>query len=120
METIIDARVWDLMVRIINRNLVRNTNQQTKRRPRLTTRREVKQFYGVEIKFENSYGNDTRDIKQHFNKVKRDCPHYPRGLGVTRFLCLKRNFIPTSEEIQELCDILHETSSEAIENVSIF
>ena len=100
METIIDVRVWDLLVRIINRNLVRTTNQSTKRRPRQTTNKEVKQFYAVEMKMENSYGNDTRNIKKHFQKVKSDCPYYPNGLGATRFLLLKRNLIPTSEEIK--------------------
>lgn len=117
METIFDARVWEMMALIINRNIVRNINQGTKRRPRLTTIREVKQFYAVEMKMENSYGNDTRDIKKHFIKVKNNSLHYPNGLGATRFLCLKRNLVPTSAEIHQLCDILRETCSNAIAEV---
>jgi hypothetical protein len=71
----------------------------------MATMEQLIQFYGLVIQIENSYGNDTRNlrerIKLRFGEI--------RGMGLDRFETLWRAFNPSIEEIQQICEILRET-----------
>jgi hypothetical protein len=66
------------------------------------------QFYGLVIQIENSFGNDTRNLREHYKSIKLQFGEI-RGMGLDRFETLWRALNPSIEEIRQICDILHET-----------
>lgn len=66
--------IWEAIAKEMSTNLLRNKNNQSS--TRLYALKEVSaaealRFYGVLLLIENSYGNDTRRMRDHFIAVKR-------------------------------------------------
>jgi hypothetical protein len=54
---------------------------------------------------ENTFGNDTSDIRSHYKKMNTLFGKIP-NLGMRRFEQLRSALNPTIEELEELIDIL--------------
>jgi DNA integrity scanning protein DisA with diadenylate cyclase activity len=67
---------------------------------------------------ENSYDNDTRNLREHFKSIKLQFGEI-RGMGLDRLETLWRAFNSSIEEIRQICDILHETFNNYLEYVEI-
>ncbi len=61
------------------------------------------------IRIENTYGNNTREIRTHLNHLAKLYGKVKK-LGQRRFQALKVACNPTLEELQTLCEILVEAS----------
>lgn len=61
------------------------------------------------ILMENTYGNDTTNIRDHHKKITKEYGKIKK-LGQRRFEELRAAFEPTSEEILELTNILIKNS----------
>jgi hypothetical protein len=60
------------------------------------------------IQIEISYGNDTRNLREHYKNIKLQFGEI-RDIGLDRFETLWRALNLSIEEIRQNCDILHET-----------
>jgi hypothetical protein len=116
----IPPAVWNILVTAVNRNLSSNQSSLSKKRYslKMATMEQSIQFYGLVIQIENSYGNDTRNLREHYKNIKLQFGEI-RGMGLDRFETLWRTFNPSIEEIQQICDILHETFNNYLEHVEI-
>ena len=65
---------WNFLLQIVNLNLACNTSYCTTHpsRNKPATVEELINFYGVVIAMENSYGNNTKQIREHFKKIKAE------------------------------------------------
>jgi hypothetical protein len=70
------------------------------------------------IQIENSYGNDTRNLREHYKNIKLQFGEI-RGMGLDRFETLWRALNPSIEEIRQICDILHETFNNYLDHVEV-
>lgn len=94
----------------VNRNFVKNTSCAKKqdRRKKPTRKREMQKFYSIQMLLENTHGNATRDMRVHFQQLKREYrTQWPCGLGYDRFIAIRSNLVLSREEIQQLCQLLH-------------
>lgn len=62
-------------------------------------------FYGLCILIENSYANDTTNIRSHLKKLKKS---FQFPFGIRRFQSLKLAFQPTIDEIRKIIELLKE------------
>jgi hypothetical protein len=95
----IDTRVWQLLMDVITRGLsngVNHLNTDPRRKP--TKMEEVVRFYGIQMAFENSYGNDSHSFRVHYTKVKDDCAKDEIELspGMDRFQYMLNACVPTT------------------------
>lgn len=100
--------VWDLLVKVVNRNLAENNTSNTPQdsRRRDTNMGELLRFYGIQMAMENTYGNNTKRQRQHFAQLKRDLgPLFPQ-MGIDRYSALMSAFTPTPEELKEIADMI--------------
>ncbi len=106
---------------IVNRNLVKNKSTDTY--VKATTIGELIRFYGknlytllrlgIILHMENTFGNDTKDIRSHFKTIVERFGKVKK-LGQRRFEELRRAFNPTIAEIIQLTDILMNNSAKWI------
>ena len=61
------------------------------------------------MRLENTYANDTHDIRKHFKMIKNQFGGIKK-LGIDRFQLLRRCFNPSIEQLQSLSQILSENS----------
>jgi len=111
--------VWDLFVKVVNRELARNStcNKQDSRR-RLTNQVELIRWYGIQLAMENSASNENRNVRKHYAAMRARYGPFSR-LGLDRFLALTSAFKPTAEEIQEICDLLRDTFMEHLNLMTV-
>lgn len=92
----VPTAVWKEMVIAVNRNLVAGTTVTTKKDPRRkpTTVVELQRFYGIILIMENSYSNDTHNLRLHLKVLKqRYADSWPSKMGTDRFQALIRFYI---------------------------
>jgi len=111
----------------MNRNLAKyvttpepGTRKSLKKTIKSTNKSEVLHFYGIIfflkliiialiIRLENTYSNDSHDIRKHFKMLKERFGGIKK-LGLDRFQLLRRCFNPTIEELLILAQIIGENS----------
>lgn len=67
---------------------------------------------------ENTYGNETGHIRNHFQKIQSSFQKVKK-LGMDRFQALRRAFNPSIKEITELVNILVKASQRFIHQESL-
>ena len=103
----IDNKIWDILVCSVNKALSANRNHNNKdTRRKNTNNDELKQFYGIFMAIENTYGNSVRSLRKHFKAVTQQYGRIPK-LGYDRFSALLSAFSPSVDDIKAICDLLH-------------
>jgi len=85
--------VWEELVSAVNQNLVVNTTIATKKdtRHRPTSVSELQRFYGIVLVLENTYSNETHNMREHYKILKkRYAISWPWKMGYDRFTVLMR------------------------------
>ena len=92
----------------MNLNFCQNVNSQTPIRwsRKLVTVDELIRFYGLTMLVENTYANNTHNMRKHFKSIKQQYGRV-KGLGMDRFEQLTHAFNPSIQQIKEITDILH-------------
>jgi hypothetical protein len=72
------------------------------------TFQELIQFYGILMVMEDTYGNSTKDIREHFQEIKSKLQVLP--FGVNRFLAIFQALDPSIEVLKEICSILEDAN----------
>lgn len=106
-----------MLVGAVNRNLRQGLDLERKG-PKATSVEELLHFYGMQLLFENSYGNEFTHIRDHYHYIKATYGK-PKKLGMRRWEILKRAMNPSVEELKLLCDILHSNFCKQVSQVSV-
>ena len=123
MISLIPLQVWVVLERAINRNLASANPADTRYKP--TTMNELLRFYSIQILIENTYGNNTKSIRDHFKILKKDGipgsgkPFEVKGIGLDRFVALKAALIPTVEELKEIAQLLSTAACSLTRNMHV-
>lgn len=107
--------LWDLLSVICNRNLARRDPRDT--RYRTTTPEELRKWYGLQIGLENTWGNCSTDLKEHFAHVKALL--HSSGLGYDRFRMISNCICPTVDELVRICQMLQDTFQGQVQHAEI-
>lgn len=84
----------------------------------MTTSDEIRDFYVIQMELENTFGNEHRNLRNHFKFIKSK-KGGNIGMGFDRFSVIRRNFVPNEAEIREIVDILSENSKSMIQRESV-
>lgn len=110
--------IWDVLVKATNTHLSDGTNcdyHDSRRKP--TTKQELIKFYGIIIAMENSYGNDMKNQRTHFKDIKTAYGGVNK-LGCDHFEALLHAFVPSLEQLGNICDLFHEAFINHLEKTS--
>lgn len=119
-DTYFSIDFWEKLVDVVNRNLSINTSISIKKdsRKKMTNLHELRRFYAIQMCLENSFGNNTRNLRDHFKLVKEE--HSGEiGMGFDRFSILRRNLTPSELEITEIISIVSKNSKSLISATSV-
>jgi hypothetical protein len=102
--------VWEILVTAVNRNLAAGDTVDRKRDPRRrdTSAGELLRFYGIQMAIENTYGNNSHSMREHFASLKKDMGHWFPQMGIDRFQALMSAFAPSPEELKQISCLLRE------------
>lgn len=64
---------------------------------------ELKQYYGIVMEIESTYGNNTHKLRNHHQQIKAK---FPKIMGIDRFERIRRALTPTILELQQLSNML--------------
>ena len=78
---------------------------------------EMSSWYGIQMALETTWGNDTKNMCSHFQKIKRTEGAIPKR-GCDRFEALRRALCPSNEDILEICSFLEENWMNHVSQVS--
>lgn len=111
--------VWEAVGKAMNTNLAKGRDNSSKLRywaRRVVTTDEVLQFYGYIVLIENTYGNNTAVLKDHFSDLKQHKP-LVHAMSWERFRALKTAFYGPDELIREICLQFHAATNKWITEV---
>ena len=117
----LDMKMWEQLADLINQNLARDTNNAKLVRrggKRLVTAIEALSFYGVLLKIENTYGNNTPLLRKHFQSVKEELgPNFT--MGIDRFEAIRSAFWGPDEFMIALCENFHTATCKFLSDVFV-
>lgn len=93
-NTYLPPALWDTLSVVANRNLARRNPSDTWYRT--TTPVEMRRWYSIQIGLENTWGNSSTNLREHFAEVK--CMLHSTGMGYDRFCVLSICCCPTASE----------------------
>lgn len=99
-KKIIPESIWKIIVERTNSNLAQRRNQIRKKDLYLikpTNCLEMMQVYGIKILLENTFANDTKNLRIHWNKLKKE---YQLPLSWSRFEILYHSISPTIDDLE--------------------
>ena len=95
-----------MLVNAINTTLSSKDNCfSNSSRSKPTTVPELIGWYGIFIAIESSYGNDTRDQREHFSFIKQQYGAV-KGLGMDRFGYLLSALQPSLQQLEQIDNLL--------------
>jgi len=114
----VPEEVWELLCAVVNRNLVAGRSECTDTRRRDTNCNEMKGWYALQMAMENTWGNATRLMRDHFAVVKKEYGAVP-GLGGDRFRFISAACNPTPDELQRISELLENAAKRQLEAVHV-
>lgn len=117
----ISEDIWQDLVTATNIEFAKRRSASTSPKRNInrdTTVEELKKFYGLNMLMENTYANNTKDIRKHFAKIKSDYGRVPK-IGVDRFQSILHCLAPSPVALREICCKLHRNFADNIENVTL-
>lgn len=90
---------------VVNDEIARTWNKKYKSYKRNCNKKELVQFYSIWMQIENSYGNNTTDLRKHFQKIKTEIG-VEMPFGQKRFLLLRKCMNPKLDQLNKICNIL--------------
>jgi hypothetical protein len=99
--------IWQVLVDCVNKNLAEGMTAEYPGRgsSRPTDVEEMIHFYAIVILMESTFGNQYRNLRDHFAFIKLQYGAVKR-LGCSRFKRLRCAFNPSIEDIKRVCDLL--------------
>ena len=84
-EKLVSDELWEMLAQVVNENLVKGAQGSSRKKD--TSSSELKRWFGIWLQVENTWGNDSKEIRDHFLSVKSKCGGC-KGLGADRFTYL--------------------------------
>ena len=111
LQNFINKEIWDILIEVVESKLYlfKSCRNVT------TNAKELQELYAVQILVENTFSNETRNLKSHFKMLKET---YSFKMTYNRFSMLKGCISPSDKDILEICQILHNNFMAMIMNVS--
>jgi hypothetical protein len=98
----------------VNTNIKRGQNHTNpKWYNRSITLSELKQYYGIIMEIESTYGNDNKNLRKHHQDIKaKYLQKNIKVMGIDRFERIRSSLVPTVFELQKLSNLLGEICKE--------
>jgi hypothetical protein len=121
--SLISEAIWELLVKSTNRNIAQKECVSISKKPsshkfRSTNVQELKIFYALIMEIENTWGNDVKNIREHYQQLQEDLGTISR-MGIDRFQVMHSAFAPSILEFQLICDILHDNFCMYVSNINV-
>ena len=84
-EKLVSDEIWEMLAQVVNENLVKGAQGSSRKKD--TSSSELQRWFGIWLQVENTWGNDSKEIRDHFFSVKSKCGGC-KGLGADRFTYL--------------------------------
>lgn len=121
-QQIFPLPIWNFLLNLINTRIrIKNIGRKKHNRLRELSVDELVRWYGILMTIENTYGNDSTNIRDHFADVSAYFEKkgiMPFGLGREYFCFVLNSLTFEPEDIETLCQHLAKSSSSQIIRVS--
>mmetsp|Transcript_7070 Transcript_7070/g.10818 ORF Transcript_7070/g.10818 Transcript_7070/m.10818 type:complete len:246 (-) Transcript_7070:883-1620(-) len=114
MKQFISPDIWAILHRVVQRNIVKRVKVRT-----IPSKKDIIKMYGIQMLLEESYGNDTHNLRDHFKKEKKKWNSDNFPMGADRFIQIRASLVPTVDEIKEICKIMSANFREVLEMVHV-
>ena len=117
----VSKEMWAKLAKIVSDNLSQHSSNSSGNRGwayKEVSVCELLVFYGVLLLIESTWGNQTKVLREHFQKVK----WYMKGnlkMGIDRFVALRGAFYCSSAFIVEITNEIHKNANKYVSNIEI-
>ena len=115
-EKLVPDEIWEMLAQVVNENLVKGAQGSSRKKD--TSSSELKRWFGIWLQVENTWGNDSKEIRDHFLSVKSECGGC-KGLGADRFTYLLNAIQPSVAELTKTADLLSKAAQSVVEDVHL-